>query len=82
MLIENLLPHEAESTEFPPWFNISSNDAAIALRFPGALAATKSETFNESLERIRNRYLFLTDERVLLEEGSGGFCITLPLIKM
>ena len=82
MLIENLLPHESESTEIPSWFEVSGDESAIRLEFPRTLAATNRETFDESLERIRNRYLFLTDERVLFDEDEGGFRITLPLIKM
>ena len=85
MLIENLLPHEAEaeSPVIPPFFKLSGKDTDITLEYPRvSLESVKVMSFNESVGRFRSRYQFLTDQPILCDEVEGLCRITLPLVKM
>lgn len=82
MIIENLLPHDAASGVFPSRFTVAGGEGVMELTFPRAFSAPTEKTFPDFIERIRNRYKFLTDKEVVMRNDGGVIHITLPLIEM
>lgn len=82
MIIEKLLPQANDARGFPFWFAISAEGSAIMLEFPGVLTGNSRDEFIESIEHIKNRYTFLTNEQVALHEADGMVRVTMPLLTM
>lgn len=81
VLLENALQHNEVSSKHPLVINIATEGDRLTIensvkKKKGIVRSTKT-----GLNNIVRRYEFLTDDAVHIENGSGKFKITLPLIE-
>jgi LytS/YehU family sensor histidine kinase len=83
LLIENAIKHNVVSKDDPLTITVFEEDGFIVVEnnLQKKLAVDESVS-GIGLENIKQRYSFLTDRKVSIEEGQGKFVVRLPVLQM
>jgi sensor histidine kinase YesM len=81
VLVENAIKHNTISEEHPLTIRISSGgESVIVENNIQKKMGLREDSTGIGLGNTRKRYEFLTDRKMEVEEGSGKFKVTLPLL--
>ncbi len=81
ILVENIIKHNEISTEKPLYAQIYTEGDKIIIENKIQPRLTPEPSAKLGLNNIQERYTFLTEEKVLVENGPVNFKVTLPLFK-
>lgn len=81
MLVENAIKHNEVSSNLPLIISIHSKDDSICVSNPLQHRSNVETSTKTGLKNIQDRYSFLSDEKVLIEETNRHFSVTIPLLK-
>lgn len=80
LLTENAVKHNTISKDKPLQISIFTEQDLLIVQNNINPKLEKEESEGVGLKNIRNRYRFLTDAEVMLEENNGTFIVRLPII--
>ncbi len=81
MLIENAVKHNIVSKKKPLTIKISSTDKYLLVSNNLQKKQIKEYSSELGLKNIKNRYAFISDKEVIVEETNECFSVKIPLIK-
>ncbi len=81
MLIENAVKHNIVSKKKPLTIKISSADKYLLVSNNLQKKQMKEYSSELGLKNIKNRYAFISDKEVIVEETNECFSVKIPLIK-
>jgi len=82
MLLENAIKHNVVSREYPLHIKVYASDHYLLVENSLHRKSEENPSTGIGLNNIINRYKFLSDRKVLVEEENGTFKVALPLVKM
>ena len=81
MLVENCIKHNEISKEFPLAIDIScDNDYLVVTNNLNPLETPKRDSNGVGLGNIINRYGYLSDQKVIVDQTKNQFSVSLPLL--
>jgi LytS/YehU family sensor histidine kinase len=81
-VFENVVKHNEISMEKPLNITISIKDHYLIISHQINPKITKQKTGQTGVMNITNRYLYFTDEEVILDENAQHYTIKLPILNM
>ena len=82
MLLENAIKHNIVSREYPLHIKIYIKDTYLMVENNLRRKLEENPSTGIGLNNITNRYKFLSDRKVLIDEDTDTFKVALPLVKM
>lgn len=84
MLIENIIKHNMATAEQPVTISIrtENDDTLVVANNIQPKKYSVNETSGSGLQNIKDRYSFFSDNKVIVEDHSGEFKVSLPLLEI
>lgn len=82
MLIENAIKHNVVSRKSPLNISISTTGDTLLISNNLQLKEIKEASTKVGLQNIMNRYLFLSERKVVVREENGHFLVEIPLLTL
>ena len=80
MLIENAIKHNEHTKERPLVIKVTAEGQRIRVS-NHKQPITKAESTNVGQHNIAERYRLLTNEKVLVQNDTENYCVTIPIIE-
>ncbi len=83
MLVENCIKHNEISKDFPLTIDISSDDDYLVVKNNlNPLESPKRDSNGVGLGNIINRYSYLSDHEVMIDQTENQFSVSIPLLNV
>ena len=83
MLVENCIKHNEISKDFPLTIDISSDDDYLVVKNNlNPLESPKRDSNGVGLSNIINRYSYLSDHEVMIDQTENQFSVSIPLLSV
>ena len=82
MLIENAIKHNVVSRKSPLEIVLRSENGTIEVSNNLQEKEVKEESTQTGLKNIQDRYVFLTDKKVVIERSNSRFAVKIPLLEL
>jgi len=83
MLVENCIKHNEISKDFPLTIDISSDDDYLVVKNNlNPLESPKRDSNGVGLSNIINRYSYLSDHEVMIDQTENQFSVSIPLLNV